>query len=291
MPALCLHSGEPSRSSVSPLTAPGSQPFPGRSLPPVHAASAPRSPLRPPPSCPPRSPSVGFVGDRGVRDQNLGQGPSPRAWWWISRPPGVTPRVTRHRHRWELSRGSGRLGWQWHRAAVAALPGDRGSAGGSVLASLFRRGSKDRRCLRLRETWRGWAMGSSAAGGRDSPTHEHAERVGMSIVSIGKQAKYARIPACPRGTGAPPSPSPPLWLIQYSHRCESFHPPSAFILPPQRRLHPDRRRKVSGQCGVCPAQVQAASAYGQQGLSWAGLYSPWLRNAFPCPALALLAGQ
>lgn len=88
-------------------------------------------------------------------------------------------------------------------------------------------------------------MGSSAAGGRDSPTHEHAERVGMSIVSIGKQAQYARIPACPRGTGAPPSLSPPLWLIQYSHRCESFHPPSAFIFPsaPASRLHPDQRRK------------------------------------------------
>lgn len=42
-------------------------------------------------------------------------------------------------------------------------------------------------------------MGSSAAGGRDAPTQEHAGRVGMSVVSTGKQAKYARIPACPRG--------------------------------------------------------------------------------------------
>lgn len=187
----------------------------------------------------------------------------------------------------------GLLGWLvqgW--AAAAAFPGDRGSADGSFLASLFRGGSKYRRCLRLRETWRDWAMGSSAAGGRDSPTHEHAERVGMSIVSIGKQAQYARIPVCSRGAGAPPSLSPPLWLIQYSHRCESFHPPSAFILPPHRLpgCTLTRGERSLGRCGVCPAQVQAGSAYGQQGLAWAGRYSPWLRKAFPCPALAVLTG-
>lgn len=69
-------------------------------------------------------------------------------------------------------------------------------------------------------------MGSSVAGGRDSPTHEHAEWVGMSIISIGKRAKCARIPAYPRGAGAPPSLSPPLWLVQYSMGAR------AFILPP-----------------------------------------------------------
>lgn len=66
-----------------------------------------------------------------------------------------------------------------------------------------------------------------------------------------------------------------------------FHPPSAAA----SRLYPDRRRKVSGAVRCLPCPVQAASAYGQQGLAWAGHYSPWLRKAFPCPALALLAGQ
>lgn len=199
-------------------------------------------------------------------------------------PPGVTPRVTRHGHRRELSRGSVPAG-----ASRVARKGS--CCGGSPyrgpwecrwqLSRLFRGGSKYRRCLRLRETWRGWAMGSRAAGGRDAPTHEHAERVGMSVVSIGKQAKYTRIPACPRGAGAPPSLSPPLWLIQYSHRCKSFHPPSA----PASRLHPDRRRKVSGavRCLPCPGASSLSLWPARPGLGRALFTLARKGISLPCP--------
>lgn len=138
-------------------------------------------------------------------------------------------------------------------------------------------------------------MGSSAAGGRDSPTHEHAERVGMSIVSIGKQAQYARIPACPRGAGAPPSLSPPLWLIQYSHRCESFHPPSAFILPsaPASRLHPDRRRKVSGAvwCLPCPGASRLSLWPARPGLGRALFTLAQKGISLPCPGCSYWLGK
>lgn len=96
-------------------------------IPPPRPFSAPRptqhppppgshGPLCPPPSCPPHPthpPDPGSGGDPGVPGgQDLGQGPSPRARWWVRPcvpvppPPGVTPSVTRHKHRREFPLGS-----------------------------------------------------------------------------------------------------------------------------------------------------------------------------------------
>lgn len=100
--------GTPPCSSVYGLDPPAQTPSPASLCPQPTQHPAPGSPSATSVLLPsPRAPlDAGSVGDRGVRDQNLGQGPSPRAWWWIFSPPGVTPRVTRHKHRRELSLGS-----------------------------------------------------------------------------------------------------------------------------------------------------------------------------------------
>lgn len=158
---------------LSQLTAPSS--WPTLSLVfyfPAHAASRTRGPTDPSINFCPFSLTPGVLRALAPAEPRVSQGSAfragtlPRAWWRV--PVSVSTPAP-----------------HW----VSPL-GDKANVGVLVAAFLppsFSGGIKSRRWLRLRETWRDWAMGSSAAGGRDVPTHR-LEWEAVSMVSTGEQA-------------------------------------------------------------------------------------------------------
>lgn len=88
-------------------------------------------------------------------------------------------------------------------------------------------------------------------------------------------------PRVPSGGWSATQPEPSALAGSIFHGCKGFHPPSA----PACRLHPDRRRKVSGavRCLPCPGASSLSLWPARPGLGRALLILAQKGISLPCP--------